>query len=66
MANRCTTNNDYVMAREALIPVAEAYAYRVAGHKPVGDVDITDVWADKWNLAFHKKMEDLVRDTGIL
>ena len=48
-----------IKLRESLIPIAEKYANDLHGELP-GDGD-RDTWVAAWNLAFHSKMEELVK-----
>ena len=53
----------YEAARNALIPIAEAYANKECGSKPPkkvrGDDDARNAWTAKWNRVFHSKMDRL-------
>jgi len=53
-------NTEYVAQRNALIPSAVAFANKKAGKNPQSNDD-----RDAWNRAFHGKMNDLVRTTGV-
>lgn len=53
-------NAEYVTQRNALIPSAVAFANKKAGKNPQSNDD-----RDAWNRAFHGKMNDLVRTTGV-
>lgn len=51
-------DHSYIAKRESLITHAERYANQLCGKMPTGDL----AWSDKWNLAFHRKMESLVSE----
>lgn len=53
-------NADYVAQRDALIPHAVAHANKAAGANPQSNTE-----RDTWNRAFHSKMNDLARTTGV-
>ncbi len=53
-------NAEYVKQRNALIPSAVAFANQKAGDNPQSNED-----RETWNRAFHSKMNDLARATGI-
>ena len=57
-------NPDYIEARNAFIPDAEAYADKVCGEKlpkqKKNDAE-REEWNNCWNLAFHSKMNELAR-----
>ena len=55
----------YEQERNALIPAAEKYADNLAGEKPraaKADDPVLNAWTDKWNKAFHGKMNRLWRE----
>lgn len=52
-------DKEYVRARNKLIPEAERFANQKAGRHYWGKT--APGWADKWNKAFHSKMEILAR-----
>jgi hypothetical protein len=50
----------YEAARNSLIPEAKKYATKVSGARPAkNNVVKYELWCDKWNLAFHSKMNTL-------
>ncbi len=53
-------NAEYVKQRNALIPSAVAFANQKAGANPLTNDD-----RDAWNRAFHGKMNELARTTGV-
>ncbi len=53
-------NTEYVAQRNALIPAAVAFANKKAGKYPQSNDE-----RDAWNRAYHGKMNDLARATGI-
>ena len=59
------TNEQYVTARNALIPDALFHAYQVAGHQPIGSRPM-QAWTDKWNKAFHTEMNRLAEEKGLI
>lgn len=59
--NRVILDEDYVETRESFIPEAENYANELCGStRP--EEQTSDQWAVEWNKAFHRKMEELVRE----
>ena len=50
---------EYEIARNALIPVAEAYAYKIAGNAPNSSEKAYADWVKLWNISFHTKMQEL-------
>lgn len=59
-------NTQYIAARERLIPSAEAIADAVAGPKPPLNNITREIWSNTWNLTFHKTMDTLARQYGLL
>lgn len=57
-------NQEYIEARNALIPLAEQYANESAGPTPPAKRLISS-WAARWNEFFHKKMNELAMDAGL-
>jgi len=49
----------YEERRNMLIPRAEKYAEAVAGERPPTKTDAHEIWATKYNLAFHTEMNRL-------
>jgi hypothetical protein len=60
-------NQAYRMARNQLIPKAAAYADKLNGKKfsPKKFSDHFE-WAEAWNMDFHKKMNRLAKQVGIV
>jgi hypothetical protein len=52
------SDQEYIEARSALIPIAVQHANQVAGIKPTMGKDL-DRWNETWNLAYHTKMNEL-------
>lgn len=60
------SNQEYVEARKTLIPIAEKHADLIAGEKPPSGKSrtirrIKEAWENKWNFAFHTKMNELYK-----
>jgi hypothetical protein len=57
----------YIKTREALIPIAELHANKIAGIRSLvkgpNNRRIREEWYDKWNFAFHSKMEELYKES---
>jgi hypothetical protein len=56
------TQQEYVQAREKLIPLAEKAAYEQVGHRPPGP---HEEWAVAWNKVFHETMKHLAWEEGL-
>ena len=56
-------NQDYIDARNRLIPIAERHANAKAGVKSTGD---RDEWVEEWNYAFHTQMDLLAKEQGLV
>lgn len=54
---------DYETGRNALIPLAEKYANEKHCEKAGYD---REKWAILWNIAFHRKMDSLARERGLI
>ena len=64
MTNGQITRQEYIAARERLIPQAEQVACTVAGDKPTGFA--VEAWSITWNKAFHGTMDVLARQAGLI
>jgi len=52
----------YEIARNALIPDAEAYADKITGIAPNSSEKAYKDWEKLWNLTFHSKMNQLWKE----
>lgn len=56
------TKQDYVEARNKLIPEAERVANSIHGYFPTGTDEEKEKWCNCWNLTFHSMMNQLVKE----
>ncbi len=58
-------NQDYIEARNMLIPLAEAFANKKHGTSPsLGE--IREDWVRNWNKAFLGRMDSLAKEQGVV
>lgn len=55
----------YIIERNLLIPIAEKYANDEHGIGHLPD-ESREEWGEKWNLAFHSKMNELAVEKGLV
>ena len=59
------TDNEYIKARDNLIPIAERFANETAGTSPRPN-EFHEEWAAQWSLTFHDKMDSLAKEQGLV
>jgi hypothetical protein len=62
---KSSRNKAYETKRNRYISPAVRYADKISGPKPRGRTPEAIAWGDKWNIVFHKRMDELSRAAGI-
>lgn len=62
------TDMIYEKNRNKLMPEAEKYANEMTGLRPKTGANREQhiEWSDKWNRAYHRRMNELAREKGLL
>lgn len=61
------TDKEYEKARDKLLPEAEKYANEIAGARPRTGSNREEhiQWSDRWNQAYHRRMNELAQEKGL-